>query len=133
MSTASAVTADSTCSTIRKSRYGLPASFDENSLPDSIMDQMRSDGTSWAYELAESVAMHAKFLGLITFHISVHDMLNWFEPILQWTEADVAAVRRWRETAPPIGAHVDTPAPVRALVDAYHAAIVSARSRHWRH
>lgn len=133
MSTASAITSNSTCSTIRKSRYGLPASFDENSLPDSIWEQMCSEGTSWAYALAESVAMHAKFLGLITFHISVHDMLNWFEPILQWTEADVAAVRRWRETAPPIGTHVDTPAPVRALVDAYHAAIFAARSKHWRH
>jgi hypothetical protein len=118
--------------TIRKSRYGLPASFDENSLPDSIMDQMRSEGTSWAYEIAESVAMHAKFLGLITFHISVHDILNWFEPILQWTDADVAAVRKWRETVPPIGTHVDTPAPVHALVDAYHAAIFVARSRQWR-
>lgn len=115
----------------RKAKYRLPAGFDENALPDSIMDQMREDGTAWAYELAESVAMHSKFLGLIKVHIDVKAILTWHESILQWPEDAVGDAQRWRQRIPPVGAAFDVPLLVRKLVHDFHVAFGSG-VRGWR-
>jgi hypothetical protein len=105
-------------------KYGLPANFDENSLPDAILEKMHADGTAWAYEVAEAVAMQTKYLGLVTFHIDVGAILAWYESVLQWPADVVEGVRRWRARCPPIGTVVETPPAVSKLVSDFHVAII---------
>lgn len=105
-------------------KYGLPANFDGNSLPGSILEKMHQDGTVWAYEVAEAVALQTKYLGLITFHIDVVAILTWYESVLQWPADVVESVRRWRARCPPIGTVVETPPAVSKLVSDYHVSIL---------
>lgn len=77
----------------------------------------REAGLLWAYELALSVAMRARFHGLIGLESPDNTVSCWYGCVSQWPPEVVAEVQEWVNRTHVKGETVELPKAVKALVD----------------
>ena len=92
---------------------------DDALVADATLARFRADGTAWAYELAERIVLHCRFLELFDarMHLPMGVAAAWYSIIRMWDDATVAEVDAWRERCPPRSTTPTTPAAVVILLD----------------
>lgn len=73
-------------------------------------------GTAWAYELAEQLVLHCRYLGLFPIHLPMTSAKSWHGAILGWTKEEVAEAEAWRDKCPYPPVKPPTPAIIERLL-----------------